>query len=111
MAVNNSVCSATEAPYLERTRFFPRQLVTPGDLTQDQEYFRAKLRRHNRLLHGWGVVCGAGVTTGPKVSEVTVHPGYVLGPFGDEIVIDDPVTIDMCREGLDGTAASCGTGS
>ena len=25
---------------LERTRFFPRQLVGPDDLTQDQRYFR-----------------------------------------------------------------------
>jgi hypothetical protein len=46
---------------LERTRFYPRQLVGPDELTQDQAWVRDKLRRHNRLLHGWGVVCGCGV--------------------------------------------------
>ena len=43
---------------LVRTRFFPGQLVGPADFTQDQRYFREKHRRHNRMLHGWGVVCG-----------------------------------------------------
>lgn len=105
---DTSVCSTTEATYLERVRFFPRQLITPNDLTQDQEYFRSKARRHNRLLHGWGVVCGAGVTRVSDTAQVVVQPGYVLGPFGDEIVIDDPVTIDLCAEDLDGNAASCG---
>jgi hypothetical protein len=96
---------------MERTRFFPRQLVTPDDLTQDQIYFREKMRRHNRLLHGWGIVCGVRVRQGAGDCEVIVEPGYVLGPFGDEIVIDQEVTVDLCRETLDGNAVSpCGDG-
>ena len=43
----------------ELPRYYPRQLITPADLTLEQDYFRDRLRRHNRLLHGWGVVCGA----------------------------------------------------
>jgi hypothetical protein len=93
----------------ERTRFFPRQLITPDDMTQDQLYFREKSRRHNRMLHGWGVVCGAWVRPGEGDCEVIVEPGYVLGPYGDEIVIDDEITIDLCREDPDGNAISpCG---
>jgi hypothetical protein len=80
---------------LERTRFFPRQLVTPDDLTQDQVYFREKLRRHNRLLHGWGIVCGA-LVQHREGCELTVTSGYLLGPWGDEIVIDEEVSIDVC---------------
>jgi hypothetical protein len=110
-ATDTSICTMTEAIYLERVRFFPRQLITPDDLTQDQEYFRSKMRRHNRLLHGWGVVCGAGVTTGEGPSELAVQTGYILGPWGDEIVIEAPVTIDVCKEGLDGNAATCAGGS
>ena len=45
----------------ERPRYYGRQLITADDLTLEQDYFRDKLRRHNRLLHGWGVVCGAQV--------------------------------------------------
>lgn len=81
---------------LERTRFFTRQLVGPGDLTQDQTYFRDKARRHNRLLHGWGIVCGARVKAGDTACEVVVESGYVLGPYGDEIVIPADTTFDVC---------------
>jgi hypothetical protein len=95
------ICPAS-ATALERTRFFPRQLVTPDDLTQDQVYFRDRLRRHNRLLHGWGVVCGAWVRLGPRPGTVVIEPGYVLGPQGDEIVIDDEVTVDLFRETTEG---------
>jgi hypothetical protein len=84
---------------LERTRFYPRQLVAPDDLTQDQVYFREKHKRHNRLLHGWGIVCGACVRRGRGACEVIVEPGYVLGPYGDEIVIDREVTVDVCKLG------------
>lgn len=102
-------CTSSDLKSLERTRFFARQLVTPDDLTQDQVYFREKLRRHNRLLHGWGVVCGARVRGVPGTCEVVVEPGYLLGPFGDEIYIDREVTVDLCREDLDGNAvSSCG---
>jgi hypothetical protein len=104
-----SPCVSCGALNLERTRFFPRQIVGPDDLTQDQIYFRDKLRRHNRLLHGWGVVCGARVRNGPGKCEVIVESGYILGPYGDEIVIGADVTVDLCSEGLDGNAVSaCG---
>jgi len=95
----DGACGGSDLVSLERTHFFPRQLVGPDDLIQDQIYFRDKLRRHNRLLHGWGIVCGAGVEGGEKPCEVTVKPGYVLGPYGDEIVIDGEVTFDVCSQG------------
>jgi hypothetical protein len=80
--------------YLERVRFFPRQLITHEDLIQLQEYFRNKMHRHNRLLHGWGVVCGAKVhQTGSY--QITIEPAYVLGPYGDEIVIENEVHLDI----------------
>jgi len=92
-------CGGSDLVALERTRYFPRQLIEPDDLTQDQVYFREKARRHNRMLHGWGIVCGAGVTGGDEPCKVTVKPGYVLGPYGDEIVIDREVVFDACAEG------------
>jgi hypothetical protein len=92
-------CDGSELVGLERARFFARQLVGPDDLTQDQTYFREKARRHNRMLHGWGIVCGAGVTGGAKACEVVVGSGYILGPYGDEIVIDRDVTFDVCSQG------------
>ena len=101
-------CGTTDTKALERTRFFPRQLVGPDDLTQDQIYFREKLRRHNRMLHGWGVVCGACVGAGKTSCEVIVQPGYILGPYGDEIVISTAVTLDICKLGAGEKVGCCG---
>ena len=107
-ATSITPCDSPELKGLERTRFFARQLVMPDDLTQDQIYFREKMRRHNRMLHGWGVVCGACVFPGNTACEVRVDPGYILGPYGDEIVIESPVTIDICKQGLAERDGCCG---
>lgn len=82
---------------LERMRYFPRQLLTADDLRIEQAYFRERMRRHNRNLHGWGVVCGCAVEPLPEAQgwQVRVCPGYVLGPQGDEIVINDCVDVDL----------------
>jgi hypothetical protein len=105
-------CGCTDGHVgLERTRFFARQLVGPDDLTQDQVYFRERARRHNRLMHGWGIACGARVRAGTKPCEVLVDPGLVLGPYGDEIVIDQQVTFDVCKQDPAGAAFDpCGGG-
>ncbi len=100
-------CQSGGLASMERVRYFARQLVTPDDLTQEQEYFRAKFRRHNRLLHGWGVVCGCVVKATTIDWTVTIEPGYVLSPQGDEILVDGEVTVDISRQGLDGNAVPC----
>jgi hypothetical protein len=102
MTKTQSCGGGTAACGTERTRFFPGQLITPDDLTQDQQYFRERSRRHNRLLHGWGIVCGAGVVKGKNPCEVTVAEGFILGPHGDEIRIGKELTIDLCKESADG---------
>jgi hypothetical protein len=102
-------CTSTDEAQLERVRYFPRQLITPDDLTQEQEYFRAKMRRHERLMHGWGIVCGMEVVKNDKVpSEVVIKSGYVVGPYGDGIVNEGDLIVDMYKEGLDGSALLCG---
>jgi hypothetical protein len=82
---------------LERVRYFPRQLLTADDMRVEQEYFREKARRHNRYLHGWGVVCGCTVEAVPNAKTWTVRvcPGYVVGPQGDDILIDAPQEVDL----------------
>lgn len=97
--MNTAPCNChtqTAKPSLnERPRYFARQLVTPDDMTLEQDYFRARLRRHNRYLHGWGVVCGAEVVESTKPWKVIVKAGYVLGPYGDEIFIGTDQCIDV----------------
>jgi hypothetical protein len=98
-----------ESGMLERPRYFPRQMITADEMTLEQRYFRDKLRRHNRFLHGWGVVCDARVcpVINPKTGElnpwvVSVSPGYVLGPYGDEIIIDCDRMVDLRTTGVTG---------
>src|SRR5215813_8896206 len=84
----------------ERVRYFSGQLITADDMRSKQEYFREKLRRHNRYLHGWGVVCGLDVTAaagGRTPWCVCIGAGYALGPFGDEIYVGEPVFLELAQ--------------
>lgn len=95
----------------ERPRYFPRQLVTPEDMTLAQDYLRNKWRLHNRMLLGWGVVCGARVCLKLKSDgsegeyeawTVQVKPGFILGPYGDEIAITCTHDVDLRGTGVTG---------
>jgi hypothetical protein len=95
-AISDLTCVCCGEP-LERVRYFPRQLLTADDMRCEQEYFREKVRRHNRYLHGWGVVCGCTVevVTVAKTPTVRVCPGYAVGPQGDEIFVDRCIDVDL----------------
>jgi hypothetical protein len=106
---NGCGCQTCDNGLLERPRYFTRQLVTPVEMNLEQSYFRDRLRRHNRMLHGWGVVCGAEVCAVPKSDgsgiepwKVVVRTGYALGPYGDEIMIDCERVVDLRTEGVSG---------
>jgi hypothetical protein len=77
--------------------------ITAEDMRAEQEYFREKLRRHNRYLHGWGVVCGCSVEAYPDKDhpwQVRVCPGYLITPQGDEVLIGEQVKFDLAGERL-----------
>jgi hypothetical protein len=86
-------------------KYFNRMLLTAEDMRTDQDFVLQKLRRHNRFLHGFGVVCGLDVSAAPTAEQpwrVQVNGGYALGPFGDEIFVGQPVFMDL---------ATCGPGT
>jgi PKD repeat protein len=82
----------TETTGLLRPLYFDRQQLTAADLTAGQDYLRARLRRHNRYLHGWGVVCGIEVSA-QLPWHVQVGAGFALTPQGDEIEIPTGVAL------------------
>jgi hypothetical protein len=90
----------TSTPGAMRPRYFQGQLLTEKDFSDEQDYFREKLRRHNRLLHGWGVVCGLDVTPAAVGCAVVVSPGYALDPCGDEILLEHEALLWLPRSGL-----------
>lgn len=64
-----------EVPELERLNYFYGQMLSVKDFRSEQDYFREKLKLHNRCHHGWGIVCGLEVTPVP-VEETCLPEDY-----------------------------------
>ena len=82
---------------LQRVNYAHGQLLGVDDFRAEQDYVRRRLSRHNRLLHGVGIVCGLDVTVerDDDGSRVVVAPGFALDPGGNEIYVDRPVTLAL----------------
>jgi hypothetical protein len=78
----------------ERVNYFEGQLLSASDFQAEQEYFLARLRRHNRYLHGVGVVCGLKVSTASS-SEIIVQPGVAIDCYGNEIHVPTPTRVSI----------------
>jgi hypothetical protein len=77
-----------------RTRYFHGMLLSDRDFKEEQSYHIAKRHLLNRMLHGWGVVCGLGIEQKRRLT-VTITPGLALDCHGNEIFVCDPVDIDL----------------
>lgn len=75
-----------ESQSLKRPRFVAGQLLTAEDFTLEQQYSREKLKRHNRSLHGFGIVTGLRVTV--NSGQIVVAPGLALDCEGNELAIE-----------------------
>lgn len=94
-----------DLPETARLRYFHGQPLGALDLRREQSYHRDRARLHNRLLHGWGIVCGLEVQVtarrdtedcdDPTVAEVIVLPGAALDCLGNEIVLRYPRPVDV----------------
>jgi hypothetical protein len=82
---------------LTRPRYLTGKLMTAADFEEEQEYVRTKHRRHNRLLHGVGVVSGLDVTMGSDDGGqlIVVSPGLAIGPTGEELLLCDVVRLPL----------------
>ncbi len=83
--------------YLKRNRFFSGKLLTAEDLELEQEYFRERLKRHNRYLHGFGVVFGLEVSK--SGGDVVISPGLAIDCQGNEIVVPEPLKLSLPSPG------------
>jgi hypothetical protein len=90
-----------DLPELARLRYFHGQPLGALDMRREQSYHRDRARMHNRLLHGWGIVCGLDVGVAPRkpadecdedptFAEVIVLPGAALDCLGNEIILRHP---------------------
>ena len=56
-------------PEFTRLKYFYGQLLGVHDFQTEQNYYRDKLKLHNRCLHGYGTVCGLEVEPEPTKPE------------------------------------------
>jgi hypothetical protein len=83
---------------LKRPDYHPDQYLCATDLGADQRYLVQRWRRQRRYLHGWGVVCGLKVAPANDPLQpwgLWVCPGYAIGPYGDEILVECRRRIDV----------------
>ncbi len=95
-----------EISHLTRVRYFHGRLLSAADFELEQDYVRSKQRRHNRLLHGTGIVSGLRVTVesghGEDGPRVAVSPGLAIGPDGEELVVCERLTSTLTPDGSPG---------
>ena len=84
---------------LTRPNFFYGKLLTVDDLTQEQTYFLEKSKRHNRSLHGFGIVFGLNVST--DAGKIKISAGMALDCDGNEIVICSDQILPVSALNLD----------
>ena len=93
VATLESLCSRSQQPIdgLARVNYFSGQVLTADDFQAEQDYFRAKHRRHNRMLLGAGIVTGLEVALEASSSGeqpvVSVGAGYAITPEGEELFL------------------------
>ncbi|MDX1413876.1 MAG: hypothetical protein R3293_06775 [Candidatus Promineifilaceae bacterium] len=89
--IENSATCHCHKVERERNRYFTGKFMTARDFQVDQDYMVTQMRYHNRLFHGWGVVCGL---------EVVAHPDFVDKIPTDcawrWIVVKAGVALDCC---------------
>lgn len=79
----------------ERMNYFTGRHLAARDFQDEQQYHRTHRFLHNRMLHGWGVVCGLQVRQHAQADcrnrFVTVSPGMAIDCCGREILVDGAI--------------------
>lgn len=72
-----------------RNHFFYGKLMDVYQFELETGYFNAKRRLLNRLVSGYGVVCGLNVEPGPDGRHVVIAPGVAIDKWGREIIVPE----------------------
>lgn len=89
----------SKAPYFERNNYFYAKLMTVRDFCAEQRYFNEKRWLINRMVNGWGVVCGLEVKRDCNDhTKVVVTPGMAVDRSGREILVCEHQTVSLKLE-------------
>jgi hypothetical protein len=78
-------CGVCSVPDFERNNYFHGKMLSARDLRKEQEYFNEKRRLINRMILGWGIVCGLEVCL--EDACLIVKPGLALDCCGRELLV------------------------
>lgn len=84
-------CGVCKVREFERNNYFHGKVLSARDLTLEQRYFNEKRWLLNRMVLGWGVVCGLDVAL--EGGALVVQPGLALDCCGHEILVCEPRTL------------------
>jgi hypothetical protein len=90
MAMNSSTADCTDMCSPVRNRYYYGKLLDVFHFDLEQNYFNSKRWLLNRLVSGYGVVCGLNVTLGADGQSLVVTPGVAIDKCGREIVVCQP---------------------
>jgi hypothetical protein len=76
---------------ISRVHYFDHQFLREEDFKDEQNYHLGMRRRHNRLLHTWGVAEGLRLSAPSGASRVTVSAGTAIDGAGREIALPNSV--------------------
>jgi hypothetical protein len=83
----------------ERNRYFTGKYMAARDFQDEQNYFLSRHRLHNRVLHGWGIVCGLRVVPHPdphcRERWVVVRAGIAIDCCGRELVLPKDYAFEL----------------
>jgi len=80
-------CGVCATNPFERNNYFYGKQFTVRDLVQEQSYLNDKRHLVNRMVLGWGVVCGLDVYWDQHKRRLVVKPGMALDCCGHEITV------------------------
>lgn len=88
-----------EIPAFVRNKYFYGKLLTVRDFNLEQEYFLNKIRFANKMLHGYGTVCGLEasiVVADENKLEISLTKGVAIDCCGNEITVieNNPVEVE-----------------
>jgi hypothetical protein len=97
---NPAICCDDCKPHAPtRNHYFTGKLLVERDFTDEQWYFREKIRLHHQRLHGTGIVCGLEITEHPNANcqdhLVILHPGSAIDCCGHDILVTEQEIIDI----------------
>ena len=106
--MNNKEHCGICAFVFERNDYYSGKLMTVRDYCAEQNYFNEKRWLINRMINGWGVVCGLDVqripldendlSKGYDNKKVRITPGLAIDCCGREILVCEEQDVDLVPE-------------